>query len=253
LDPENAMHLVSKLLGVVAVVALAAGCANADAGDGGENTNEVGQAKIIGKNDLTPVLKDGANIPAKYGRLVDTFGILSMGCSATHIGNGLVLTAGHCFHATSTRKDNVACPGVNVKWGFRKDKAPYMTSTCSVVLAMEQSSARDYAIFKVEPVPPVAVEIDDSARPAVDTSLTIFGHPQLRPLEWSKVCLLKPSSAGGWGLDQFSHQCDTEPGNSGSSILDDSSLKVVGIHDGGNTQWNYGTYLYNTPIAEFAN
>jgi V8-like Glu-specific endopeptidase len=244
---------LAKLLGVVSVLALAAGCANGEVGDGGESTNEVMQGKIIGKNDLTPVIKDGANIPAKYSHLIDTFGILSMGCTATHIGNGLALTAGHCFHATSTRTDNVACPGVNVQWGFRKDKPSYLTSTCSVVLAMEQSGARDYAIFKVAPVPPVGVEIDLSARPDVDTTLTIFGHPARRPLEWSKVCPLKPSSAGGWGIDQFSHQCDTEPGSSGSTILDDTTLKVVGIHDGGNTQWNYGTYLFNTPIAEFAN
>src|SRR5690606_38023437 len=90
-----------------------------------------------------------------------------------------------------------------------------------------------------------------AARPPVDTTITIFGHPQGRPLEWSQTCLLKPASAGGWGVDHFSHQCDTEPGSSGSSVLDDEPSKVIGIHDGGTTRWNYATYLANTPIAEF--
>jgi hypothetical protein len=248
------MKNTSIALGLFAVVSLAAGCANAaDVGREDEgDTGVVEQGKIIGKNDLTPVLEDGANIPQKYRRLVDVFGIISMGCTATHIGNGVVLTAGHCFHATPTRQDNLPCDGITVKWGVRKDKPSYLTSSCTTVLAAEQSTARDYAIFKVEPVPPVQADLDFSARPAVDTTLTIFGHPQLRPLEWSKLCPLKLASDGGWGVDQFSHQCDTEPGSSGSTILDDTSLKVIGIHDGGNTAWNYGTYLFNTPIADFA-
>ena len=206
--------------------------------------------KIIGTNDLTPVKQDGANIPAKYAALVDAFGVLSVGCTATHIGNGIVLSAGHCFSATSTRKDNVPCAGKTVKWGVRVDKASYLTSKCETVLAMEQSDARDYAIFRVSPVPTATVAIDAARRPALNTTLTIFSHPQLRPLEWSKTCPLLDASAGGWGADQFTHQCDTEGGSSGATILDDSTLKVVGIHDGGLMPWNYGTYLSDTPIAE---
>src|SRR6187402_1012449 len=75
--------------------------------------------KIIGTNDLTPVKQDGANIPAKYKALVDAFGVLSVGCTATHLGDGIVISAGHCFGATSTRKNNVPCTGKTVKWGVR--------------------------------------------------------------------------------------------------------------------------------------
>lgn len=214
----------------------------AEGGPGGD--------KIIGVNDLTKVLEDGANIPAKYRPLIDAFGTISVGCTATHIGNGIVITAGHCFGAPRTRKDNVACTGKTVKWGVRHDKASYLTSKCETILTMEQNSDRDYAIFKVSPAPTAKLEVDIAARPAVDTTLTIFSHPQLRPLEWSKTCPLKPASAGGWGLDQFSHQCDTEPGSSGATVLDDTTLKVVGIHDGGLNPWNYGTYLSDTPLDE---
>lgn len=238
-----------SLLVAVPVAILAIGCAAPT--DGEDEVEVARQMKIIGANDLVVVKDSGANIPEKYRALIDGFGILSMGCTATHIGDGMVLSAGHCFNAPSTRRDNVACPNIKVKWGFRADSAAYMESQCEVIRTMETNRNRDYAILKVNPAPPVALEVDFGARPDTDTSLTIFGHPRRRALEWSQVCLLQPGSVGGWGLDQFSHQCDTEPGSSGSTILDDTTLRVIGIHDGGTTRWNYGTYLTNTPIAEF--
>jgi V8-like Glu-specific endopeptidase len=207
--------------------------------------------KIIGENDLTPVLEDGANIPEKYRSLIDAFGKISMGCSATHIGDGLVISAGHCFDAPERRGNNLSCDKITVDWGYRKDKPAYLKSKCVVVLAAELSDNRDYAIFKVDVAPEAKIELDLSERPKTGTPLTIFGHPQLRPLEWSKTCVLEEASKGGWGTDEFSHQCDTEPGNSGSTIIDDSSLKIIGIHDGGRVPWNYGTFITDTPIREF--
>lgn len=207
--------------------------------------------KIIGENDLTPVLNDGANIPEKYRTLIDAFGRISMGCSATHIGNGLVLTAGHCFEAPERRVNNKPCDRITVDWGYRKDKAAYLKSKCVTVLAAELNDNRDYAIFKVDVAPTAKIEMDLQARPKVGTAVTIFGHPQLRPLEWSKTCIIEESSRGGWGTDEFSHQCDTEPGNSGSTVIDDTTLKIIGIHDGGRAPWNYGTFLVDTPILEF--
>ncbi|MFZ9521257.1 MAG: trypsin-like serine peptidase [Silvanigrellaceae bacterium] len=207
--------------------------------------------KIIGSNELTPVLEDGANIPAKYRPLIDAFGKISMGCTATHIGNGLVITAGHCFEAPEKRINNKPCDKVTVDWGYRKDKAPYLKSKCTMILAAELNDSRDYAIFRVDVAPTAKVDVDLSAKPKFGSSITIFGHPQLRPLEWSQTCTVENTSNGGWGEDEFSHQCDTEPGNSGSTIIDDTTLKVIGIHDGGRVPWNYGTFILNTPILEF--
>ena len=245
--------IAKKLLGVVGVVGFAVGCASASADDMAEGpTGIVEQEKIIGTNDFVIVKKDGANLPEKYRAMVDAFGVISMGCTATHIGNGVAISAGHCFGAPSTRKNNVPCANITVKWGVRADKPAYLTTDCTIILAEEQNGNRDYAIFKVTGVPSETVGVDYSARPEVDTKLTIFSHPKRRPLEWSQVCPLRLAQKGGWGVDQFSHQCDTEPGSSGATVLDDTSLKVVGIHDGGRAPWNYGTYLTNTPIAEFS-
>lgn len=206
--------------------------------------------KIIGENDLLPVLQDGANIPSKYAPLIDAFGLMSIGCTATHIGKGLAVTAGHCFRAPQKRSE-LACKDVTVKWGHRADKESDLTSRCTKVLAAQTNYETDYAIFMVDPVPLTHVEVDIEQRPKVATPLTIFSHPRARPLEWSQLCALETSAKGPWGTNQFSHQCDSEPGSSGGSVIDDQSLKVIGLHNGGMSDWNFATYLYDTPLAEF--
>jgi len=56
------------------------------------------------------------------------------------------------------------------------------------------------------------------------------------------------------------HQCDTEPGSGGAALLDDETLKVVGVHGGGEiteftgpqqfTGWNFATYLADLPLPK---
>jgi hypothetical protein len=143
-----------------------------------------------------------------------------------------------------------------VEWGVRKDKAAFLTSNCVKILAYETNDDRDYAIYMVDKAPDVSIDVDLSARIALEATITIFGHPQLRPLEWSKVCVVKPNKGNpdqsqDWGIHQFAHQCDTEPGNSGSTVIDDTTLRVVGIHDGGLAPWNYATHITDTPLREF--
>lgn len=243
------MHTMTKSLSALFVLALSAvGCSQAVETE--EPTEVIESAKIIGTNDLVPVKEDGANIPAKYRPLVNAFGRISMGCTATHIGNGVVLTAGHCFGAGPTRKNNFSCAGKTVAWGFRVDASPYLTTNCTIVYAAQQSRDIDYAIFQVDVAPPVKVDFDASARPALDSTITIFSHPRSRPLEWSQTCQVKTGATGGWGTSMLSHQCDTDPGSSGATVLDDTTLKVIGIHDGGIVPWNYASYLSDSPLLE---
>lgn len=214
----------------------------------GSDVNE----KIIGSNDLVRVDASGSNIPAKYRAMLDAFGRMSMGCTATHIGNGLVLSAGHCFNGGATRIDNAACSGTTVSWGLRGGKAPYLVSRCTKILSYQRSDRADYAIFQVSPAPAAKVEVDLSAGSKIGTTVTIFGHPQGRPLEWSQTCpLLSASASTGFGGLDFVHQCDTEPGNSGSTIIDNRTMKVVAIHDGGVVPYNYGTLLSSTPLRSY--
>jgi V8-like Glu-specific endopeptidase len=252
-------YLTPKSFLLVSITALVLACGNSNeitpatiaTAQGTRRLNDPdAQEKIIGSNELTPVVATGSNIPEKYRSLVNAFGMMNMGCTATHIGDGLALSAGHCFRATKERQNNIPCGNVSIAWGVMKDAPAYLTTKCVTILAMEWSSERDYAIFTLSGFPSASVEVDLSSRPRQNTAITIFGFPQKRPLEWSQTCIVGSSAEGGYGADQFSHQCDTEPGNSGSTVLDDNTLKVVGIHDGGKVPWNYATYLINTPLGQ---
>jgi V8-like Glu-specific endopeptidase len=206
--------------------------------------------KIIGDNDLIPVTDDGQNIPEAYRGILDAFGRMSMGCTATHIGQGFVISAGHCFNAPSVREDMVDCAGVTVEWGVRRSGQPNLVSRCEMILAQETNDDVDYVIFKVSPAPQAKLSIAGH-RAAFGTDITIFGHPMGRALEWSGVCQMLTPDHGGWSSIAFSHQCDTEPGNSGSAILDAQTLEIVGIHGGGVLPYNYGSFITETPVGEF--
>ena len=142
--------------------------------------------KVIGQNDLVSVNSDASNIPKKFQALVDAIGILSMGCTGTHIGQGYVLTAGHCFFAGSELKRDLNCGDTVIEWGVRAALTPYMVSKCESVVASQQNERVDFAILKVSPVPETAVELDFENRAQIGDLLTMFSHPDEKPLAWSK-------------------------------------------------------------------
>jgi V8-like Glu-specific endopeptidase len=235
------------------------------------------ESKIIGVSTLVKVRADGANVESNLRAKLDAFGAVAISetasnggagtCTGTHIGNGYVITAGHCFFNESAPGDlsetGAACPEIKVYWGYRGSPdtgspKPIVTlvSQCTQVIYAERSANRDFGIFKVDHAPKTSVSISvDTKRTADNTKVTLFGYPQARPLEWSQYCPLKKSiGAAGTGTistDQFAYQCDTEPGNSGSTVLAVSatgSVKVVGIHDGAGpdtVDYNYATYMFD--------
>lgn len=214
------------------------------------------QSRIIGDNNLIKVKKDGSNVDSTLRSYLNAFGIISLGegvCSGTHLGNGYVLTAGHCLLPEGEQGilTNKECSKVKVYWGYRGSPdtgSPKPTvalvSQCTQIVYAELSAQRDFAIFKVDKGPSVSLPISKSgSRASAGTKLTIFGYPQGRPLEWSQYCKLSsmPSNPS-----EFAHQCDTEPGNSGSSVLAINSAgkpMVVGIHDAGNEEYNIATHF----------
>lgn len=212
--------------------------------------------KIIGENDLVAVKQDASNIPFRYRELVDAFGMMSMGCTATHIGNGYVLTAGHCFWAPRTMVNNTSCEGETISWGMRDAETPYLVSQCETVIAAQHSDSADFAIVKVSPIPLVAIAPDMQRRAATGDTVTIFSHPDEMPLQWSKLCGVEYARNPELPPDFLEHKCDTNPGSSGATILNVLTLKVIGIHDGGvvndetGVGMNYGTYIMDSPLYE---
>lgn len=220
-----------------------------------EETTTLTQSKIIGNNDMVKVNKDGTNVEANLRPYLNAFGIIDLGggvCSGTHIGNGYVLTAGHCLMNNQYgEKLNQDCSNIRVLWGYRGSPATgspkpavSQVSYCQKIVYAELSKDRDFAILKMDSAPSASVKLSNTgARISNGTRLTIFGYPQGRPLEWSNYC-------GSQQIPQlptmFAHNCDTEPGNSGSTILaiNESGVpSVVGIHDSGTEAFNIGTHL----------
>ena len=213
--------------------------------------------KIIGENDLVAVDATASNIPSQFANLVDAFGLINMGCTATHIGNGVVLTAGHCFMASRVLSKDLSCEDVTIDWGVREGKEPYLQSKCEIILFAQTNKfiGNDFAIFKVSPVPPVSVSIELERKAALGDAITIFSHPEELPLQWSKNCVVEESSDLIFTAAALQHKCDTNPGSSGATLLDATTGKVVGIHGGGRLTseaegMNYGTFMTNTEVSE---
>lgn len=211
--------------------------------------------KIIGDDDLLPVDLKASNIPQKYMSIVDAFGLMSNGCTATHIGQGYVLTAGHCFWAKEELQEDQNCSDITIKWSYRTGAPAKMQSKCENIVAMLRNNANDFAILKVFPAPEVSlsVELEQKAQPG--SIITIFSHPTNLPLRWSKTCAVESPDVTTLSIYKASllHKCDTNPGSSGATIIDTGSLKVVGIHGGGrltstNEGINYGTFMTNPEL-----
>ena len=212
--------------------------------------------KIIGNNDLVAVDKDNQNIPFKYRHLVNALGKMIIGCTATHIGQGYVLTAGHCLIDTEqgSIKNQNCSTDFDVEWGYRHDAKPFMYSKCQKVIIAERNADVDYALIKVYPIPPVELEVEINDFPKLGTMTTLFSHPEEGPLHWSKRCSIQKISSEFVSKEMFQHVCDTNPGSSGATLIDVNTMKIVGIHNGGyapnGVGYNYGTYIMNTPLAE---
>src|SRR5688572_30616092 len=200
----------------------------------GEDIGETSEGVIIGTNDLVVVEPGGgAKVPDKYDPVLNAIGRLSKSatgsgfCTATHLGNGIGVSAGHCWSAGATRQNNISCTGGStcnghvVQWGATKGNTSSV-SNITRIHAMQVSSGTnrlDYAFFEVSPIPPNHVPVDWAGKAPSATTLTIFSHPGGRTLEWSTTCALQSP-----GQTQLSYQCDTEGGSSGASVLNDTAL-----------------------------
>ena len=241
----------SRFAWVLACLASAVGCVDVagsvdDRVDDRVAAGAAEQAIIVGSNDLIPVAGDGSNLPAELRPRIDGIGVLSMGCTATYLGQGIAISAGHCFGATDVRQDDVACGSTTVRWGVRKDHPAWLQSRCTNVLAMQRTANFDYAIFEITPAPPesLAVPFSNTVHPAV--AHTLLSHPQMRPLESSQTCEVSAPTA-----TKVSHTCDTQLGSDGAVLLELGSAKAVAIHTGSAAGLNVATKLKATPLCEF--
>lgn len=242
--------LTGARAGLCVAAALAAACGPGAAFESttrGERVGFVEEGVVIGRRDIRAVEDEGENVPPRYRALLDAIGVLEpSGCTVTHVGSGRVLTAGHCVGSVGDH-----CQDLTVRWGVRGRKRG-SSSTCTRVVATEWNHDRDVALFEVDAPPLAFVAMELCREPELGTLATIFGHPRAAPLVWAGRCAVEPAALSGRGDDAFSHACDTESGMSGAAILDDTSLRIIGVHGGGRGRWNFGTFITAAPFARAA-
>lgn len=246
--------------------------------------------KIIGANDLVFVNKEKTNIPFKYRTIVESIGLMDVGCTVTYIGNGYAITAGHCiwtkFFVKMPESPFIDLPCTDdfdhqfeIWWGYRGkvgDK-PTNIGFCERIVYAQVTRHYDFAILKVSNPPKVKATLDLNKPAAIGDSVTVFSHADSQPLQWSKSCSVKriytPVNAPPneqISIKSIMHVCDTSPGSSGAAIIDMQSLKIVGLHNGGiyfdefkepppfdlfdpeaeKLGINYGTYITDSPLKE---
>ena len=230
-------------------------------------TSQANTSETIGENDSIAVKADGSNVDAAFRPYLDAFGMIVIdgraACTATHLGNGYVLTAGHCFYYGSAMgtlvKEGGACEDVKVKWGYRGTHTTG-TSQCKEVILAVATRLADFAIFRVDRAPRAKIGFTtESHRTNPGTKISLFGHPKQKALYWSNYCSVKEAPVHrGAESGQFLHQCDTDKGDSGAAILSINragKLKIVGVHTGQynaqqsskpqSSQFNTATFFYD--------
>lgn len=162
-------------------------------------------------------------------------------CTATHIGNGIVVTAGHCFLGAYDCNDAV------VHWDDDS-----LVSRCQHVIYSNASEAHakgreisnDLTVFKVDRHPAASVNIGSAAKlqelqnAAADaiaiSKTTLNGNPSTMT---SATCRIvfgpivnifsqpKPS-------DTARHNCDLSEISSGSPLINTTTNQLIALHQG---------------------
>lgn len=184
---------------------------------------------------------DRVDLDARMHRTIARFGK----CTATHVGRGYFLTAGHCV-----REDR----GFE---GYRSSPCPHALGwgedeggPCTVEL-YRYDDEHDYALLRLKdpslsdglPLAPIDYQFD-------------WKKMRQRPLVvagYSKGTLQKDARcSGSIATDTLvKHDCTTEPGDSGSALVDKETMHVIGVHGGAlDSGANYGCPVQIIPWAQ---
>ena len=237
--------IVAVAVSFIAVLSLSTTVSHAQV----EGVGVARQGLVIGSDDRQLVNNAWLAANPRYRDVVDAIGQLVFPggtCTASYVGGGIALTAGHCVDAPLLGTRNMPCDKFTIQWGFRVDSPPYLTSQCKRILSARQSPPYDYAVLEISPFPRTEIRAVQNAggTSGVTSPGVMLGHPGGGPLRWSGTCYLPPYASA------IAHQCDSEPGSSGSLILEEKFLLAIGIHYGHTGALNAGIYLAHVPIGE---
>lgn len=205
---------------------------------------------IIGDSDMASVSENDPRLPKALLEQLDAIGLTNNKCTAFHLGGGIVATAGHCLPKPVGDVTTTPCQNFAITWGVTHNRTSLpQVSRCLRFLDYALDNDRDFALLKVDPAPAAIIRMQEVETFGEGARLLVLGHPEGKPMHLSTGCNLAPASFSGRGDGEFSHQCDTLPGHSGSPVFDTRTMSAIGIHNGGEGTWNYGTLLDRTSIG----
>jgi hypothetical protein len=244
---------MSSAVGLL-IIGAATGCAPSDSS---WQPGEFNQGTVYTFSPLVAVQADRLNVAAQYRPLLDAVGQLSGfgACTATHIGDGLAMTAAHCFlgdNVDNVTETNTQCSGFTVTWGKIAGSST-STSNCIQILQLQKQGLLDFAVFQVDQIPDVEIgfrpNAGDANSPdpiAPSSPGTLFSHANGLDLQFSQ-CTLPTVS---YGSDHHYHYtCSALAGSSGAGLLDDASSKAIGTHFGEAEGTNVGDFLGGTLVG----
>lgn len=153
-------------------------------------------------------------------------------CSGTLISENLFLTASHCCGS------NLVGKYVAFNYQLKNQNQLETQRFYKIIQIVEHGYKKniDYAILKLEGNPGIDfgyLKISDT-EPIIDEMLTIIQHPSGRPKEIEAGFFVKNS--GKW---MSYSDLDTEPGSSGSGVINKNG-KLIGVHTNGGCDENGG-------------
>ena len=135
----------------------------------GEVANKSRLSVVVGTNDLSYYLEDD--------RISNSIGHIALGCTATHIGDGLVITAGHCITDLTCEDEKY-----DITWNFRSNNFDgQLVSKCAKIVVSENHFNGDYAVLRYETYPEQSLKIDLDQQLQYGDKLTIFLTPTTEP------------------------------------------------------------------------
>lgn len=199
--------------------------------------------KRMNRNPASPVVRpdDREALDREMSLSIVRFGK----CTATHVGRGYFLTAGHCVRESRgfEGRESSPCP-YPLAWG--EDER----AECRVEL-YRYDEEQDFALLRIrdpdeaEDIPVAPIDYQFSWEKVRQRPLTVAGYSKGTP-EVDKTCHGRVAA----GM-LVKHDCTTEPGDSGSALVDHATMHVIGVHGGAlKNGENYGSPIELIPWAE---
>ncbi len=176
-------------------------------------------------------------------------------CTATHVGNNYVVTAGHCIDDPTLFSDT--CSSLQVEWHFRRSRVDFPKTPKSSLIGQCQEivswsfkvgnpNSIDHTIFRVDKAPEARIAIEPNPTLTPGSKVHQFSHPGGMPLILAQNCNINQLA-----FQYYQHDCWGASGSSGAALIDASTNKLIGLLSMGSDDTFFSLRNDVSPIGAF--